>query len=183
MKLLKILGLNSVCLLVGLVYYGIQKGIIIIQMPWSVHNYSSGSADANQLQAKRQLMLYYWTQGVFKQEMVAVIDADNKADTVRYIVTNWLAISEQAGLLSKKIGLETVMFSSPQEIYISFDHSILSMDDQTYSKWMIIESLLKTLRASNMGIQRVNFLVHHQPLSDAHLDFSRAWPIQGFIGS
>ena len=67
--------------------------------------------------------------------------------------------------------------------YISFDRSIAAKNESTYDAWMRVEGLLKTIRAANLGISRVNFFVHHQPLVDAHLDFSKSWPIHGFVNA
>jgi hypothetical protein len=45
----------------------------------------------------------------------------------------------------------------------------------------LIEGLLKTLRENDIKIQRIHFLLHHQPLVDYHLDFSHPWPLEGFL--
>jgi hypothetical protein len=131
---------------------------------------------------KKQLTVYYWAQGSFKHEAITIIDTDNKADMVRYIVTSWLTILEQScGILSKKVCLETVVLTSSHDAYISFEHTIFTKNEPTYDKWMRVESLLKTIRSADMGINRVNLFVHHQPMADAHIDFSKGWPIYGFL--
>jgi hypothetical protein len=172
------LSIFSIC--VGLIYFGIQKQIIIVRIPSYTAKQALGEG---QVQQKRNITLSYWFQGSFKQEPIAVIDAENQADTLRYIVNNWLMLLDQATLLNKKTTLESVMISSSHDAYISFDHSIFTKNESTYEKWMRVESLLKTIRAANMGINRVYVHVHHRPLLDANLDFSKAWPVHGFLAN
>jgi hypothetical protein len=181
MKLSTAIVASLCCLLAGSVYYGIQKRIIIIQLP----SYSSQNKSAQEMpmQTKRNVVVHYWSQGAFKQESITILESESKAETLRYIVTNWLTILEQTGLLQKKVGLETVMISQALDAYISFDRSIAAKNESTYDAWMRVEGLLKTIRAANLGISRVNFFVHHQPLVDAHLDFSKSWPIHGFVNA
>jgi len=66
-------------------------------------------------------------------------------------------------------------------VYLSFDHNIFAKEETIFKKWMLIEGLLKTLAFNGIAISYVQFLVQHQQLHDAHLDFSLAWPIQGFM--
>ena len=177
MKQASMLLLSLGCVVVGLLYFGIQKQIIIVRLPAHAVTQSM----EGQEQQRRAVTVAYWFQGTFKQEPITIIDTENQADTLRYIITNWLTLMEQAAVLNKKISLESVMISSSHDVYISFDHSICAKNESTYEKWMRIEGLLKTLRAANMGINRVHVLVHHKPLVDAQLDFSKAWPIHGFL--
>lgn len=176
----KMLWLSIFSIGVGLIYFGIQKQIIIIRIPSYTAKQILGEG---QVQQKRNITLSYWFQGSFKQEPITVIDAENPSDTLRYIVTNWLILLDQTAALSKKVSLESVMISSSHDAYISFDHSIFTKNEPTYEKWMRVESLLKTIRAANMGISRVYIHVHHRPLLDVHLDFSRAWPVHGFLAN
>lgn len=183
MKLSTTMWISICCLLGGLVYYGIQKKMIIIQMP-SYTTVAPVSEKYSSPKQKQQFTLYYWAQGSFKHEITSsIIDTENKVDSVRCIVTSWLTILEQSGILHKKIGIETVMLSNVHDLYISFDHTIFTKNEPTFDKWMCIEALLKTLRVANLGINQVNFFVHHEPLQDQHVDFSRAWPINGFLES
>jgi hypothetical protein len=179
MKQVTIVWLCCLSLCIGLVYFGIQKQIIIVRVP--PYTSTAGQSEG-QSQSKRNIMLYYWCQGAFKQESIAVIDAASQADTLHYIVTNWLTLVEQTSVLNKKVSLESVMLSTAHDAYISFDHSIFMKNESTYEKWMRVEGLLKTIRTANMGINRVCLHVRHSPLADAHLDFSRGWPVHGFMG-
>jgi hypothetical protein len=84
--------------------------------------------------------------------------------------------------MEKKVSLQSVVPSpSGVEAYISFDRNPFTKNQSTYEKFMWIEGLLKTVRENGIQLQSIYFLVHHQPLTDFHLDFSNAWPISGFI--
>jgi hypothetical protein len=176
----KILWISIFSIGVGLIYFGIQKQIIIIRVPSrsAVQGLREGK-----VQQRRNVTVFCWFQGAFKQEPITVIDAENQADMLHYIVTNWLILLDQVALLNKRVTLESAMISSSHDAYISFDHSIFTKNESTHEKWMRIESLLKTIRAADMGINRVYIHVQHRPLLDAHLDFSRAWPVQGFLAN
>jgi len=85
-------------------------------------------------------------------------------------------------ITTKKITLQTAMLNpTGTELAVSFDHGLFSKDATTYEKWMLCEGLLKTVRENGIASQTVRFLIHHQPIIDAHLDFSNPWPIYGFI--
>jgi hypothetical protein len=71
--------------------------------------------------------------------------------------------------------------TSSRIIYLSFDHNVLNKEETVFKKWMLIEGLLKTILSSNISITHVQFLVQHQQLHDAHLDFSVPWPVHGFM--
>lgn len=181
MKLSTALWISLFCLGIGIVYYALQKRLIIIQLPSSITKSSSPQSHAP---SKKNLMIYYWAQGSFKHESTSIIASDNKADTLRYIVTSWLTILEQSGSLPKKVGLEAVMLSSSgSDAYISFDRTIFAKNEPTFDKWMRVEGLLKTINAGQLGVSRIHLFVHHQPVQDPHLDFSQAWPIHGFMES
>ena len=182
MKISTIVWISTFCLGVGIVYYALQKRLIIIQLPSYVTNNST--QESSHAPSQKNLMIYYWFQGSFKHEATTIIVSENKADMVHYLVTSWLTILEQSGSLTKNVGLEAVLLSSSgNDVYISFDRTIFAKNEPTFDKWMRAEGLLKTIHMAQLGIAQVHFFVHHQPLVDAHLDFSQPWPTYGFIES
>jgi len=182
MKSSTAIWISLVCLGIGIVYYALQKRLIIIQLPSYVTKNST--VESSHAPSKKTIMIYYWAQGTFKHEATAVIVSENKAETLHYIVTSWLTILEQSGSSAKNVGLEAVMLShSGNDAYISFDRTLFAKNESTFDKWMCIEGLLKTIQMSQIGISQIHIFVHHQPLPDAHLDFSQPWPTHGFIQS
>lgn len=67
------------------------------------------------------------------------------------------------------------------EFLLSFNKPILFSDWSIDRKLLFIEGLLRTIRATNLKIERVYFLVQDTYMVDAHLDFSHPWPIEGFM--
>lgn len=179
MKRSTVAGISFASLCIGFFYYAWQKKLIIIQLPsQQIHDYRDNSAKAS----KKNILIYFWAHDTFKHEPSIIISSDNKADTLRYIVISWLTVLEQSGCISKHIELESVMLSASGNIaYLSFEHPIIAKHEPTFEKWMRIEGLLKTIHHAQLGVSQVYLFVHHQPMSDPHVDFSQAWPIQGFL--
>lgn len=172
--------ISLLCLGVGIIYYALQKRLIIVQLPsYATNSITEISSHAT---SKKNITIYYWAHGAFGHEATTVIVSENKVETLHYIVTSWLTILEQSGCLAKNVNLESVMLSaSGNDAYISFDRTIFGKDESIFDKWMRTEGLLKTIRMAQIGIAQVHIFVHHQPITDAHLDFSQAWPTHGFI--
>lgn len=166
-------------LLAGVLYFAYHQKWIVIQVPG---NLTSKESCALTTSHKKNISIYYYDQGQIKSETTPIIVSDDKTTTLRQIVTNWLIVLDEAGCCSKKISLESVMLSaSGTQAYLSFSRSLLDKKDSTHSNWMRLETLLKTIKQSNLNIAHICFMVHHQPMLDTHLDFSQPWPIHGFI--
>jgi hypothetical protein len=87
-------------------------------------------------------------------------------------------------IISKAISVQSAMLSpAGHELYISFNRNPLKKEKSTYEKWMFIEGLLRTVRENKIVVQAIHFLIHHQPINDHHLDFSKSWPLVGFLES
>ena len=84
--------------------------------------------------------------------------------------------------MEKKVVVQTVLLSASDQVaYLSFDSGPLSEESSTFDKWMLIEGLFKTIRKNNVPLEQIQLLVHHQLMKDPHLDFSKPWPIDGFL--
>lgn len=132
---------------------------------------------------KREVALWYWQQNRMHSEQTQLLWSPNVSDTIAQLMSASLVVFEEAGLLDKKTVVQSVALTSDGlTALISFDRAPLKKQASVYTKWMTIEALLKTLKSSGIKIQHVQFLTHHQPMQDAHLDFSHAWPVSGFTG-
>lgn len=178
MKMSSVLIMVMVSLCSGILYFAYLQHWIVIQVPGHMVTAQIGAATST---SKKNVSVFYWYQGHMKSETKSLIISDDKATTLRHVITNWLSIFDEIGCSTEKINVETVLLSgSGSDAFLSFTRSLLDKDDSTYNSWMRIESLLKTIKQSNLNIQRVHFLVHHQEMNDVHLDFSQPWPIHGF---
>ena len=78
--------------------------------------------------------------------------------------------------------LESVSFADGEQVvYLSFDRSFFNKDTSIYLKHSILSVLLQTIKALELKITKVFFLVRHQVMSDAHIDFSRPMIVDDFI--
>ena len=101
----------------------------------------------------------------------------------KHLINNWLSFLHEERVINKKVVLEAVSLEqTDQRAYFSFDQTPLDREWSIFKKWNFIESMFKTIRGSDLNIKYVIFLVGHQSLEDDHLDFSQAWPVEGFLG-
>lgn len=95
------------------------------------------------------------------------------AQTLKQIIKQWLNVLQDAHLLRPHIAISSVAVSNgSNEAYISFDNTLFSKELSIRAKWLIIESLCKTIRDSGLSIQALSLLHHDHFMDDDHLDFS-----------
>lgn len=176
MNLKTVITLCISSLLAGMIFFAVHYELIIIRMP------RTSTPQIRPTTAKRSIRLYYWNNNRWNSETDEIIWSDGTAENIYQLITRWLQLIDTEHILSKKVILEAAMLlPNHQDAYISFDQSPLATEWSTHAKWMFIEGLLKTIRENIIPIQHISFLEHHQPLQDAHLDFSNPWPITGFF--
>ncbi len=131
---------------------------------------------------KKSIKHFFWHHDAWRQEIAEILWSDEKVHALSSLITSWLTILDEEKINIKKISLQSIAISATkQEVFCSFDRNPFSKQQSTFEKIMWIEGLMKSIRESGIKIQAIRFLVHHQPLIDTHLDFSNAWPIEGFL--
>jgi len=176
MKLEYVIGLSILSCIIGMIMFALFQGWIIIRYPCGANLHDKLTLIPTV--SKKKVKLSFWNNDTWNNEETELIWSDDKADNIRYLINNLLNLMYEEDASSKKISLETVMISpAGQEAFLSFDRNPLRKEAPTYEKWMIIESILKTIQNNEIAIQSIRFLVHHKPLNDYHLDFSKAWAI------
>ena len=154
---------------------------------WIIFSYPSYNAKIEQQNAtshitKKNVNLIFWHNEKWNSEYIELIWSDDIAHNLHYLINSWLTLLDEEHVMNKKVTLQSALLSSSgQEAYASFDRKPFNKEASTFGKWMWIEGLLKTIRDNGIQLQKINFLVHHQPLHDNHLDFSNPWPIAGFL--
>lgn len=128
---------------------------------------------------KQKITLHHFKQ-TWHKDQVQILLSENYTQNAHLIIGRWLENALEEGLLKKKISLQQALSTQNQELILSFDRTLFNKESSTFDKWMIIEGILKSLKENVAQIKKVRFLVNHQPLIDTHLDFSNAWPIDGF---
>ncbi len=130
---------------------------------------------------KKQITHYYYHGDKWKTEKQEMLWQDSAEKNIFHLINAWLALLDEEHITTKKTTLQSALITSAQCVYLSFDHNILRKDETIFKKWMMIEGLLKTMVVNEIPIHTVQFLVQHQPLHDAHLDFSLSWSVYGFL--
>jgi len=181
MKQKSIFLISFMCALVGMLLYAFTKGWIIIHPPTSDNSISPDYQD-NQTVAKKKVTLFFWKDEKWHSETTELVWSDAKADTLHYLLASWLKLLDEDDLMHKKISIESVLISpSGSDAYVSFDRYPFDSQATIHAKLMWIEGLLKTVAQNKISVQGIRFFVHHKTLQDAHLDFSKEWPITGFL--
>ncbi len=162
---------------VAVILFAISQQWIIFRVP-----HIQTQSTEEQVITKQQVTLWFWHQNQWKSEKTELLWSQNISENISQLVSALLILFEEEQLLDKKTTLQSVTLSSDgMTAFISFDRPPLTKQASIYAKWMMIEALLKTLRTNGIKIQNIQFLTHHQPMQDAHLDFSNPWPTSGFI--
>lgn len=169
--------ISSAAFVSALLFFAIYNQWILFRAPWSAY-YGSDSASVIQ---KKQVTHYYFHGDKWKTEKQELLWTESIEKNIFQLINAWLTLLDEEHITTKKTMLQSALISTAGCVYLSFDHNILGKEETIFRKWMLIEGLLKTIILHDIPIQNVQFLVQHQPLHDAHLDFSLPWPIHGFI--
>lgn len=174
-----VIAASASTLIIGILFFLIYNNRIAISFRFG-HNAAENALLVRS--EKKPIAVWYWINGTMKNDQRELLWSTSMVFNATNAINSWLAILDQEEAVAQPATIQDVSFSGDdQELIISFDRAPFGHDDAMYDKLMIIESLLKTLRGCEFAAQRVRFLVHHQPLSDAHLDFTKPWPMTGFV--
>lgn len=163
---------------IGLIWFLIRHDVIVILPRTRPLTTKRGET------IKKIVPVYLFRQGAPYNEQVEVVWPEAVEDQVYMLVQAWTKLLESEGVCEQKVTLQDVTATQNKDtFFISFDRPPFNPDSSTQEKWQLLESLLTTIRTSIKSAQAsVHFLVHHQPLVDAHLDCTYSWPIEGFSG-
>lgn len=173
--------LSILTFLLGMFFFSLKKEWIIFRFPFTNID-SILDQEIKFKNTKKNIKLSYWQNNKWNVETSQLIWSDQESVNVHSIISQLLNLLNEEKVIDKKINLQNAFISSNgQNLYLSFDGNILPTNRSTYDKLMIIESILKTIAQNNIKISKVHFLINNQIMNDEHLDFSNAWPIEGFI--
>lgn len=164
----------------GILFYTYQHHILIIRYPSYQHEVNQFYHQ--RIISKKPITLYYWHTNQWHKERIELIWHDDLMRNLHYLINSWLTFLDDENIMQKKVNLQTVLLSeNKQTAYLSFDRNPLNKEESTWGKWHFIEGLLKTVCDNELPIKYIQFLVHHQPMHDLHLDFINPWPTSGFL--
>jgi hypothetical protein len=171
----------SLCAFVlGAVFYGFQKKIIILHYPSGQEEVPRSATTPG----SKKVTFFYWYLHKWHHEMSEIMWPSTKGEQITQLLNGWLSCMHEERVLHKKVCVTHVLLDKQEQTaYISFDRALFNKESSTFEKWYCIEGLLKTVRENGIALSSFYFLVQHKPLLDTHLDFSNPWPVDGFISS
>ncbi|MBP6892410.1 hypothetical protein KBB68_02405 [Candidatus Babeliales bacterium] len=179
MNNLKLIFISITLLFCGIFFFLYQESWIIINLP---SNNIAQPKTLNAIQPK-DAILWIFKDETLKKETTEIIFSNDHVQTIKQLLNHWLTTLEEEHIIDKQITVQSVILSSSgQDAFICFQENFLNKQASCFTKMMILESMLKTLRDAKLGIINVRFLVHHQPMLDHHFNFDISWPIAGYVG-
>lgn len=179
MKVFTIFYLTLIFFLLGIILFAYHKEWIIIAPPYAIATVNIQNDDQNLDHHKVQL--YFFKHKQWHTEEISSIWSHDAALNAKTIINNWFILLEDEKIIDKDIQVISSIISSSKELYLSFNKEPFNKQDSIYTKLMLIEGLLTTLRENKIPVQSVHFLVHHQALIDDHFNFSISWPLSGYL--
>ena len=159
----------------GLLYYAWQQEWIIFRHP----SFAS-KITLQKNYSKKNVTLYLWHDKWLTEHNEIIWSLDD-AENAKHLTRALLNVLHEEQCIKKKIHVEGAFTDQTnQELFLILDRSPFSKNMSIHQKLMITESVLKTLRKNDIRMPKIRFLANNQPLSDAHLDFSQSWPLEGF---
>lgn len=164
-------------ILCAIAYFLINNECIIFKSPFAA-TYAV-SIQTNSIERKK-VNLHYFHFDTWHYEDVELLWPADDTLKLSYLTGSWLSLLDDAHIMAKKVSVQSAIITN-NVAYISFDRNPFSKEQSTYQKLLWVEGLLKTIRENGIKIQAIQFLSHHHPLNDYHLDFSNPWPMSGFL--
>jgi len=174
---------------IGILYYAWQEEWLIIHHPWwDQHKQTSSSSFS-----KKKVTIYAWnainwhannwySNNWIQEQIDTIWSETDEAENAKQLTQATLTLLFEEQLMKKKVYVDSILkTTSDTELIIVLDRNPFSKHMAIREKYMIIESILKTLRENTIKTAKIRFLVNHQALNDAHLDFSQSWPLEGFL--
>lgn len=167
---MKYIFLSIAVLACGVIFYYYYNELLVIKL----FRKKSEIVVNNQSRKKSFVLCFYKNEKWESIEKDLIVN-DSANNILEAVVNAWLNFASNDEKYCKNIQLESVMFSSGQ-VFISFDKYPFNKNGSIKEKYMFIVSLLKTINQLNI-VQYARFLVHYQPINDAHLYFDKAWSV------
>ena len=164
----------------GLLFFSIQKNLLVLN--FKTYQLNNKYQEHEISHFKKLITLYFWQNEQWKSEKIEILWSQDNANNLTKLIQNWLVLLTEEQVTQDKVNLQAALVNrNAQTAYLSFDKTLFHKNLSTYQKLLIIEGLLKTVRANQIPVQEIQFLVQHQIIADPHLDFSKPWPINGFL--
>lgn len=165
---------------IGALFCAYQNNWLIICFPHSKQH--EQLPDTVPSSVEKKVVLTWWHDTIWQTESAGVVWPSDKNSALQVLVSAWLALLYEENSITKLVTVQTAMFSrNGNTVYLSFDRYPLDKQASLYDKLRWFDGLSKTIMGNGLSCTHIQLLVKHAPLVDAHLDFSRPWPVTGFI--
>lgn len=180
MQIKTLLSLSALTFIAGIILFAWRNEWIIIHIPAWFRPMSGEHVGA--INKKTVSVSFYKNDNWHMEQIETIWEQDGVAKNSTRLAGIYFSLLYEEALTEQKIGTEAAATDSKgTTLYLSLTHNPLPTEATVKEKLMIIEGLLRTLRESIPSLAKLILLVHHQPLTDYHLDFTQTWPLEGFI--
>lgn len=164
----------------GLIFFALQYGFLVVH--WPTTDASVKGQFLDQIDSYKKITYYFLTERGWREQQERLLwQSNNDPENLKVLLNNWVGFLQDEGFLKRRCTLETVAFTEHGDhVYLVWDHPLLDQEWSIMQKWRLIESLCKTIKMACSTLQQVSFIVDEQLMSDAHLDFSVPWSLDGF---
>lgn len=181
-----LLILAGICILGGALFYAIHQEWLFFFCPHSActtrKKNDALSGESFSIAARKKVVLLFWRHDRWAKEQQDLVWPADKAQALTYLLNSWFTLLAEEQITEQKVTVQTVLLANNgTQALLSFDRNPLTKESSTFTKWLLLEGLLKTIRENGVSLETVVFLVRHQPLRDYQLDFTNPWPVGGFF--
>ncbi|MFA5306400.1 MAG: hypothetical protein WC365_03040 [Candidatus Babeliales bacterium] len=166
------------CSVAGIIFFLIQRNWLIIQFTYTQP--AATQQNPHNVTSKKNIRIFYKNKGGWHHEEASIVwNEHNQEQALGQLIKQWLMTLAGEQLIPRNCILESVVFSSSgNEAFVSFDRSFLLSEQSILKKWYVIEGLFKTIHHAGISLTSLMFLVHDQPMTDDHIEFSQPIPAQ-----
>ena len=177
----KIAFISILAICVAIILFFIKQNYILFNFPNKWEDLKDEKV-YNKVTLRKEVDLYLYKDGKRYSDKASVVWKKEVAEDLKTLINTWLLFAYDEQETVVRSSFNTVALSQTgQEAYLSFDSSILMPEWSVFKKWSFIEGLLTTIRKASNSVRFVFFWVKDKRLIDEHLDFSKSWPIDGFL--
>lgn len=176
-----IFSFTLICCLGGALFFLIQRKWLIIQWTFSSDKNEMALAKKETV-IKKEITFYWWKKEAMHAKKGTLIwRHDRNADNIKQIISIWIGSLNDEKIIEPGIAIDSAVFSpSGQDLFISFNQQFPWKEWSIHKKWMLVESLCKTIKSTGLPLKYITFFVNQEPMPDDHLDFTHPWSIDGF---
>jgi hypothetical protein len=167
---------SSTCIALGALLFMLHRNWLIVHIalfPSQGLNATNSATQANTVAYPRPVTISYYKNSAWLSENSTVLWQENDpAFTLKHLLKQWLQVVQDANLLNRHLAITTVaVANTSNDAFVSFDAPIFTKEMAIKTKWLLLESLLKTIRTNKLTLHSITILHHDHCMPDEHLDF------------